>query len=150
MYDLFTVTVSRLGLGQSGAIDGVLLDSDIQFNGGLIYGNNGVIVDPISGDTKGDFLTIGTFTQSAFALDSTLNRAYFFFDADETPVSLWTLASFDLTQHTKVSEARTSGMSYFEGPISRGHPRLIRWGPNGLAINAQEGLKILSGSFVTL
>lgn len=150
MFDLFTVAVSPSGLSQSGEIDGIPLDFQIQFNAGLIYADNGVIVDPSSGAIKGNFLTTGTFFQPVFTLDSTLNRAYFFFEDDVSPVPLWTLASFDLTQHSQVSKTRTSGMSLTIGPINRIHNRLIRWGSDGLAINAQEGLKILSGSLVTL
>jgi hypothetical protein len=106
--------------------------------------------DPTSGTKVAEFLQpLSAALEPVIALDSALNRAYFFDQEQLSPSPLWTFATFNLQTQTVVEKARVSGCSLQPGGVNGKFGRLVRWGSNGLAVNCDEEIEIISGVFVT-
>ncbi len=138
-FDFYTLSVNSTG---------VTLDTDyenrfsafpnhIHFDRGtgLIYSDDGHILDPSNGAPVGVFAASGVMVP-----DSTLNSAFFVF-AGGTP-GTFTVESFDMTHFTPINSLNLSNAS--------GSPtRLIRWGNNGVAFNTSGGqVYLIGGNFV--
>ena len=147
--DLFTLTPSASGLAQAAVFSSISLGSEFQFNGGLIYGNNLSVIDPSSGATVGSLIAdTSNINQVVLALDASLNRAYVFYDDYRNPSPLWTLETFNLQSRASLAMARIDSVSLGLNGLTGTTGRLVRWGTNGLAINANEGLVLINGSIV--
>ncbi len=102
---------------------------------GLIYSDDGHILDPSDGDPVGVFAASGVMVP-----DSSLNTAFFAFEA--ATANTFTVESFDMTHFTPINSITI--------PNVMGSPvRLIRWGNNGLAFNTSGGqVYLIGGNFV--
>jgi hypothetical protein len=104
---------------------------------GYIYTYGGRVFDPASQSVLGTFGSASGAT-GAVAIDTTLNRAYFFGGLSGQ------LSVYDLTTRTMLRSATLPGVS------SGFRSKLMRWGTNGLVLSDQLGrLILLSGPFVT-
>lgn len=140
--DFYTITVSSTG---------AVLDNDyfgeftqfgirIHFDPGtkLIYSDDGLVVDPLTGAQVGNFNASGLMVP-----DSTVSAAFFI---GQTPSQFdtpnFTVESFDITNFTMTGSITI--------PNVTGNPlRLIRWGQNGLAFNTDAGqVYLIAGTFI--
>jgi YVTN family beta-propeller protein len=126
-FDLYVLPITTSGIGTivdyGSAMPG-FNNAHIHYESttGLVYGDNGNVVDPSNGQAAGVFSYSGPMTT-----DGALNAAFFV----NTPVvsNALILASFDLIHYTPLNT--------FNVPNVTGAPvRLVRWGVNGLAFNA--------------
>jgi hypothetical protein len=95
---------------------------------GLVYTDDGYIIDPTNG------VTVGGFAASGYMVpDSSLNRAFFFGQIQsQFGTNSYTIESFDLTALAPIAEISI--------PNVQGYPlRFIRWGTSGLALNDDAG-----------
>jgi hypothetical protein len=95
---------------------------------GLVYTDDGYIIDPTNG------VTVGGFAASGYMVpDSSLNRAFFFGQIQsQFGTNSYTIESFDLTTLAPIAEISI--------PNVQGYPlRFIRWGTSGLALNDDAG-----------
>jgi hypothetical protein len=95
---------------------------------GLVYTDDGYIINPTNG------LTVGGFAASGYMVpDSSLNRAFFFGQIQsQFGTNSYTIESFDLTTLAPIAEISI--------PNVQGYPlRFIRWGASGLALNDDAG-----------
>jgi hypothetical protein len=118
----------------------------------LLYGDDGLVVDPATATQVGNFVATGIMVP-----DSTIGNAYFL---GQPPINLQTVAyviqSFNLTNYSTIAALPLYQV--------QGIPQhMVRWGSNGLAFNTrkvtncvvspcsiQDGrLYILYGPFVT-
>ena len=97
---------------------------DIEYAGGRVYSNTGIVIDPETRALIGSFP--GSFPdRCALEVDATLGRAFFV-----TPSGK--LLVFDTATFRPAGTLQIPGMS--------GFPRtLIRWGPDGLALSTTGG-----------
>ena len=72
----------------------------------------------------------------------------FFFDHPSNNGE-WTIETFNLSTMKPIALARTNGIVGPNQAYTVVNERIVRWGPNGLAINGELGVQILHGSFVT-
>jgi hypothetical protein len=109
---------------------------------GLLYGDDGIVLDPMTG------AQIGSFPVAEDALmvpDPSLNRAFFLVRASPGQPG-YVVQKYDLTQRTLLGS--------IDLPALEGTPRrFIRWGSRGLAIvtstfNPDGHLYLVSGGFV--
>jgi hypothetical protein len=147
--DLYTTSVSSSGLSQLNEATGVGISGNIYYLNSSLYGDDGTVTNPSSGAKLADFLQPLSVIEPIIALDSSLNRAYFFYQEQTTPAPLWTLASYNLQTLAVREKARISGCSLFPGGVNGKIGRLVRFGANGLAVNCNQGIEIIAGSFVT-
>jgi hypothetical protein len=146
---LFTASASATGLSQSNVATGVMLWPNMYYLNGLVYSDDGSATNPTNGAKVATFLTLSAITAPAITLDSSLNRAYFSYEENLTPVPLWTFAVHDLQSQVVREKTRVNGCTIQLGNVNGKVGRLVRWGTNGLAFNCKEGIKIISGAFVT-
>ena len=100
------------------------LGVDIEYGGGRVYSNTGIVIDPETRVLLGSFP--GIFPdRCAFEVDAALERAYFV-------TRTGTLRVFDTRTFRAAGAVEIPGMT--------GIPRtLIRWGPDGLALSTTGG-----------
>ena len=147
--DLFALAVSASGLTQTHDLPNSPMGVNMYVVGGLIYDEYGRVVDPLAG-AVGSFFAPDTYLQSSAGFDGTLNVApYFFYEDSSGSQPLWTVQSFNLQQRSAVAKIRLMNISGQTNSIKGSVTRVIRWGVNGLAMNAVEGLQIINGAFVT-
>lgn len=146
---LFTTVVSSPGLAEANEATSVLISGDMYYLSGLLYGDDGSVTDPSSGARVADFLDLLSESEPRVAIDGSLNRAYFFYQEDTVPVPLWTFATYNLQTKAVLEKTRVNGCTLELGGVNGEVGRLIRFGTNGLAVNCNEGIEIISGSFVT-
>jgi hypothetical protein len=127
----------------------VSLDPNIYYLGGSLYGDGGSVVNPSTGATTAQFFTSSQALQSMVTLDSTLSRAYFYYQDQTTANPLWTMATYNLQTQAIRELTRVSGCTLFPGGVNGKAGRIVRFGTNGLAVTCNEGIEILSGNFVT-
>ena len=120
-FDFYTLAVNAMGVSLSHDYPSVFdsFGNKIHFDKatGLIYADDGQVIDPSNGSP------VGIFDRSDAGVmvpDSTLNEAFFAEDDG-------TIESFNLNEFTHVSS-----ISIPNFPGSPTH--IIRWGTNGLAI----------------
>jgi hypothetical protein len=142
----FTQTQSATGLDfNESEVD------DLAFTNGLVYSSTGNIFNPATNAAGASFSmqntnTAGTTVWSwGFAIDSTLNRAYFLTnDNPQGQDGDFTLQGFNLTTQAPTWITRF--------PSDQIGSTIVRWGSNGLAFvtNSQGvySLNLLSGSVV--
>jgi hypothetical protein len=135
--DLLSFFVDVTGPIQIHDFPSFLTGRRIHFNAttGLIYGDNGAVLDPATG------LPVATFKSSGLmVVDSQLNAAYFL----EQPFNGSAIIdAFDLTHFVKTGSITIPGVSGTAG-------RLVRWGENGLAFNTNDGhIFLVGGNFVS-
>jgi len=147
--DLFTAAVSSSGLAQTSEVTGVGISPDIYYLGGSLYGDNGAVINASTGTNTAEFLAPGSVIEPVIALDGSLNRAYFFYQEQTSPVPLWTFATYNLQTQAVREKTRVSGCSLSPGGVNNRVGRLVRFGANGLAVNCDEGIEIIAGIFVT-
>lgn len=147
-FDFYNLTVSASGVVLDNDYRGVFSDFEIRihYDGGtgLIYSDDGHIVNPSTGLPAGEFAASGVMIP-----DSTLNSAFFLGQTEaQAGTNSYTIVSFNLTQFTQVNSIVIPNVS--------GTPlRLIRWGANGLAFNSTDeplsnggAVYLISGAFV--
>jgi hypothetical protein len=133
-FDFYTLAVNAMGVSLSHDYPNVFdaFDNRIHFDNGtgLIYADDGQVIDPSDGSV------VGTFPRSAAGAmvpDSTLNKAFF-------AEGNGTIESFDLNELGHISSITVPNFPTF--PF-----RVIRWGNNGLAI-LDGPLYLIGGNFV--
>jgi len=116
----------------------------IRFNPatGLVYGNDGHVVDPATGMVQGSY-AVGSFASSNLMIpDSGLGKAFFLTQTANAGQTTVTIQSFDLTKLNLISSMTIANLN---GTVQS----LVRWGTNGLAFNTNQGqIVLLGGSFV--
>ena len=135
--DLFTFSVTPAGLTQT---NNFLVDigGKIHFDRGnhLLWGENGHVVDPIAGSPVAILSAAGPTVT-----DSSLNLAFVL--TQPGGLSSVTLTAFDMAHFTAVG-------SIIIPNVNGTAKRLIRWGQNGLAFNADNGkVFLVGGNFVS-
>jgi Abnormal spindle-like microcephaly-assoc'd, ASPM-SPD-2-Hydin len=114
-------------------------EADIHFDArsGLIYSDDGQVVNPATGGPVGAYSVSGT---NVMVPDSTINRAFFVSQQSESGTA--TIEAFDLTKFSSIASVTIPDVSSY--PL-----RIIRWGSNGLAFNTYEGaVYLIGGNFV--
>jgi hypothetical protein len=116
----------------------------IRFNSatGLVYGNDGKVVDPATGNVQGSY-TVGSFAATNLMIpDSSLGKAFFLTQTQNAGQTTVTIQSFSLTNFTLINSMTVANLN---GTVQS----LVRWGTNGLAFNTNQGqIVLLGGSFV--
>jgi hypothetical protein len=120
----------------------------------LVYSLTGSVYDPSTQSVKSQFNMLltssygGNSQSYSFAVDASLNRAYFMTDDSSlaTPGQM-TLEGFNLTTQVPVWLARFPASSPLGG-------RMIRWGSNGIAFvggnfAASPNITLISGSVIS-
>jgi hypothetical protein len=155
---MYQLSVSNNGFAVAQQTANVQLDlgnfNDLVFKGGLIYTLTGSVYDPSTQIVKPSFNMLSTSYYGgnshsyAFAVDSSLNRAYFMTDDSSigNPGQM-TLEGFNLTTQAPTWLARFPSSNPLGG-------RLIRWGSNGIAFvggnaAASPNITLISGSIVS-
>lgn len=146
---LFTSVVSSTGITESNEAQGVAISGNMTYLNGFLYGDDGSVTDPSSGAKVADFLQSGAVLEPVVAVDGTLNRAYFFYQEQLTPAPLWTFATYNLQTQAVLEKTRVNGYTLALGGVNGKSGRLVRFSANGLAVNCNEGIEIISGNFVT-
>jgi hypothetical protein len=133
-FDFYTLAVNAMGVWLSQDYPNVFdsFSNRIHFDNGtgLIYADDGHVIDPSDGSV------VGTFPRSAAGAmvpDSTLNKAFF-------AEGNGTIESFNLNDLTHNSSITIPN-------FPTGPSRVIRWGNNGLAI-LNGPLYLIGGNFV--
>jgi len=137
--DFYTLSVSSDGISLVNDYDGAFIGGEnrIHFDPGtgLVYSDNGQIIDPSTGNTTGQFSGFGAMGAMAMVPDSSINAVFFARGGN--------LTSYDMTDLSMINGI---GIPDIQGvPV-----RMIRWGNNGLALTtSQEGpVYLIGGSFV--
>jgi len=142
-FDFYTLAVNAMGVSLSRDYPSVFdkFGNKIHFDNatGLIYADDGQVIDPSDGSPVGIFdlsdAGVELDLSSVMVPDSTLNEAFFAEDDGR-------IESFNLNEFTHVSS-----ISIPNFPGSPTH--IIRWGTNGLAINVSNGpVYLIGGNFV--
>ncbi|HEX8163698.1 MAG TPA: Calx-beta domain-containing protein [Pyrinomonadaceae bacterium] len=116
---LRTMTIDATGVAATTTVS-QSVGSRIKFDGGLIYGSAGKVMNPDTGALLGTFAN----ASSAFVPDSNAGRVYYF-SRDFSSGAL-ALKAFDINTFVPVGSATLAGVT--------GEPKtLVRWGSNGLA-----------------
>ncbi len=90
-----------MGLTQSNEATGVAISGNMYNLNGLLYGDDGGVTNPLSGVRVANFLQPLLYAEPVIALDSSLNRAYFFYEEQTNPAPLWTFATYNLLRHRR-------------------------------------------------
>jgi len=104
---------------------------DIKFDNGLIYANNGAIIDPEARTLIGTCTLSALYGGVAVRPDSANNLA-FFLEYDFYSSS-WKIETFNTSTFVSLGSLTVPGIPYTATPGS-----LIRWGGNGLAFRASN------------
>jgi len=103
----------------------------------LLYGADGRAIDPATGNLTGTFAVAPG--SSAMVTDAPLGAAIF---ATVTSSEYWVdLRVYDLGHYLPL---RSKVLSYLRGPVTR----MVRWGPDGLALLSQNGLVLVRGALL--
>lgn len=154
--DFYAMTVNSEGISSVNDYDSAFISNErrIHFDRGtgLIYSDNGQVIDPSTGNTIGQFPGPDGAPVYGMVPDSAINTAFFLFDG---------ITSFNLTDLSMINSIfpgstggffSTTAQSSSGADTSLGPPpaRIIRWGNNGLAYKGSiEGpVFIVGGGFV--
>jgi hypothetical protein len=155
---MYKLSVSSTGLAVTQQTPGIQLQQgilyDIQYAGGLIYSSTASVFNPSTNVPQAPFglqnsnPAGSSVTSSSFAVDASLNRAYFMTnDSPNLTVSQMTLEGFNLT-----TQSSPTWITRFPAANPLGG-RMIRWGSNGLAFTggdvASPNITLISGSVVS-
>ena len=146
--DLLIMSVSPSGVSQNAAFFGSFLIASpkIHFDSStkLVYGNDGHIVDPLTGAVVGTFTLPGPAATNLMVPDFGLNRAFFLTQTQPLgggPTTV-TLQSFDLTTFAPVTSIVIPNVNGLAQSF-------IRWGDDGLAFNTNGGeIHLIGGNFI--
>jgi len=138
LYGFCCGTVSQVGVDVNGGtlikqFNGLVNGDDIEFDSGLIYGSDGQVLNPQTGDLVGTFDVTGSCCGSATQVlpDRTINRT---FVLGNTPFfNSFGITSYNLSKFTPVG---VTSLAQLSGNTT---PTFIRWGSNGLAFILQSG-----------
>jgi sugar lactone lactonase YvrE len=135
--DLLSLLVDANGITLNHDFPSFLTGRRLHFDAttGHIYGDNGAVLDPATGQAVATFKSSGLMV-----VDAKLNAAYFL----EQPFNgSAVIDAFDLTHFVKTGSITIPGVSGTAG-------RLVRWGENGLAFNTSDGhIFLVGGNFVS-
>jgi hypothetical protein len=149
-YDFYTLTVSSSGVVLNQDYSGVFWNPGrIHFDRGtgLVYSDDGFhAVNPSTGLPAGIFEVGGGWPM---APDSDLDTVFILTQYIWQEISNLTIDLFDMTHYTPVNRIPFSTTSPPGQDNSVQVNRFIRWGTNGLAVNAQGNVYLISGSFVS-
>jgi uncharacterized protein YjdB len=115
-------------LDATGLIQG---GGDIKFDNGLIYANNGAIIDPEARKLAGT-CTLSTIYSGVAVRPDSANNLAFFLEYDFYSSS-WKIETFNMSTFVSLGSLTVPGIPYTATPGS-----LIRWGRNGLAFRASN------------
>ena len=112
----------------------------LKFDNGLIYGNNGRVIDPEAGTLAGTFSGVDSygFYNPLVIPDSTTGRVYFLTSSSSNTAIL---RAFDLRTFLPVGALTIPNITGTPGS-------LIRWGTNGLAFRTESKVYILQTSLI--
>ncbi|HEV2399900.1 MAG TPA: IPT/TIG domain-containing protein [Candidatus Sulfotelmatobacter sp.] len=139
LYGYYSGTVSQVNVDSNGGTlgqqwNGLIQGSEIAYSAGLIYGNDGQVLNPTTG------LLVGTYDMGnsccSYGIQVVPNSAVDrVFALGQTPFSPNALAitSYDLAKFTPIAIANLSQLS------GNTMPTFISWGNNGLAFTLQTG-----------
>ena len=155
---MYQLAVSNNGVAmtkQTANVDIILGNNDdFSYAGNLVYSLTGSVYDPSTQTVKAPFSMLltspygGTSHSYSFAIDASLNRAYFMTDDNpSTTTQLMTLEGFNLTTQVPICVARFPASNPAGG-------RLIRWGTNGIAFvggnaAASPSINLISGTLIS-
>ena len=143
--DFYTLAVGAAGATLVSDVKALLTQTGgrIHFTGGLIYADNGQVLNPTTNTLAGTFnlATVGPPPASVVAVDTTLNLA-FFATSDRTS-GILNLLAFDATHFTPQRQISIPSLAALP-------TRIVRWGADGLAVVLNNGTVLLvKGTFVT-
>ena len=122
-FDLTTLLLVPDGLERTNYQGGVIVGNcTIQYANGLLYTNNGRVVDPEQRQQVGQFPNLGYGTPTC--IDPAVGRAFVLNNGQ--------LQVFDLRTFGQLGAFRCRGFAAESGEI-------VRWGTDGLAFNTTEG-----------
>jgi hypothetical protein len=153
---MYQLSVSSNGLVVSNTTLGVALQqgnlNDLQYSGGLIYSTTASVYNPSTRAVQAPFAlqntnyASGNVNSFAFAIDASLNRAYFL----TTDTAFLTPGQMTI-QGFKLSTQQLTWLARFPAANPEGG-RLLRWGTNGLAFPGGNvgapNVTLISGSVV--
>ena len=139
-FDLYVLSVGSAGVtlqhDYPGDFSKYYFNIHFDSGTGLIYADDGQIVDPSTGKPAGEYSVSGI---NVMVPDSTLNTVFFVgFSASPTMIQ-----TFNQQKFSPINSITLLG-------ISTNPRRIIRWGNNGLAFNTWDGgqLYLIGGNFV--
>ena len=130
---LATMTINANGVSITGT-SSLAQGSRIKFDNGLVYANNGQVIDPDTnnGTLKGTFsVSGGNVNPVAFVPDSAAGRAYYLLNDFSNP-SVKTIRVFDINTFVLIGTITVAG-------VSGDTTNMVRWGSNGLAFRTTGG-----------
>nr|WP_255484113.1 IPT/TIG domain-containing protein [Granulicella sp. 5B5] len=146
---LYALTVDSTGVTGYTQLPSSAAGATIQYDNGRLYTPNGLVTDPTTGATLGQFSVASTYSTSPAAAtgpiysDSSLNRAWVVVNSaqligyDET--TFLPVASMGINRIGAVS----GGTTTLSNPAD-----LVRWGQDGLAFHTATQLFLMHGSVV--
>ncbi len=144
-YDLYTFQVDASGVVlQNTYRNAFSTTGGIRFDAGngLVYGDDGRVVDPATGSLVGTYPSSSTYAyQRRVVPDSSLGSVWFassdgYYGSNQIAISAYDLAGFHPTASTT--------LKYVTAPPRRP----IRWGTDGLAVLNADAVVLLNGALV--
>lgn len=138
--DLSVLPVTGAGLGTPTTYTSAFGGGRIAYDPGtgLLYGSEGRAVDPSTGALDGTFTLGPTYYGAAAAPDSSVGAAYF---ATGFPTGWIRIGRFDLARYVPLDDTE---LAYYPAPATR----MVRWGPDGLAILTESQVILVRGPIV--
>jgi len=151
---VYQLTVDSTGITGYKQLNSSAAGSTIQYDNGRLYTPNGLVTDPTTGATLGQFSTTASYSTSLSPAsgpiysDSSLNRAWVV--VNNYGGSTVQLIGYDETTFLPVATIGVNGIGAIASSLgSSGTPAdLVRWGQDGLAFHTQTQLFLLHGSVV--
>jgi hypothetical protein len=139
---LTTMHVDATGAHVTGTMNG-LAYGRLHYDNGTLYMDNGRIVDPVASTSTLAFETPPAFFGDGLVVDHALNKAFLMSSIQSAQI--W---SFNLTTHNPIASIDVPGFQFNQVNVNK--VRLIRWGPDGLAVvSADAKVILIRGPFVT-
>jgi hypothetical protein len=138
-YEFYALGVTAGGVSVSNVYSNVFGSgfNSIHYDSGtgLIYADNGKVVDPSTGTVVGSFAVPAVFP--VMIPDSANGKAYFAYTAAGTSPGIIdvVIESFNITTHAPIAKFRLPGADNIFGAPQK----LIRWGTDGLAVRLSPG-----------
>nr|WP_246408963.1 IPT/TIG domain-containing protein [Granulicella aggregans] len=151
---LYQLTIDSTGVTGFQQLSSSAAGATIQYDNGRLYTPNGLVTDPATGATLGQFSTASPYSTGTVAAsgpiysDSSLNRAWIVvnnFGSASTQ-----LIGYDETSFLPVTSIGLNGIgAVANSNYSSSNPAdLVRWGQDGLAFHTGTQLFLLHGSTV--
>lgn len=114
--------------------------NSIQYDNGELYLSSGQVVNASTGALSGTFYaTANTAASGPIVSDSTLGRA---FVGESSYISGYSVLAFDESSFNLIGSIPVNGVGAFN--------RIVRWGQNGVALNAASGTNEPTGQIFIL